>query len=154
MANFLREDKSGEETTGPNSTLNPNSYAAMAVFGTVELAVDTLHDAGFALKPAAVDELWQTFAAVIATVQNGFTGRTSMQEGMNIWLRGALRAAIKTPPCPLGGTTEDLSEWVEAITRRTRSIAVAAIRLWDGGEPSVPAQFTALTGLRKARPAA
>ena len=146
---FLREDKVYEETSGPNSTLNPNSFASMAAFGTVELAVKTLHEAGFPIRLAAVTELSQTLAAVVAKVQTGITGRVSMQEGMNSRLRGALHTAMETLPCPLGASSDELHAWTEAITRRTRSVALAAIALWDAGEPEVPEEFVALVGLRR-----
>lgn len=147
--NFLHDDKPWEEVSGPSSTLNPNSYSAQAAFGIVEIAVESLHDAGFALRPSVVSELSQTLAAVVARVQLALTGRTSMQEGMNARLRGALRTALKTLPCPVGASSEELHDWVEKITRRTNSVAAAAIALWDAGDPEVPEQFTALAGLRR-----
>lgn len=147
--NFLHDDKPWEEVSGPSSTLNPNSYSAQAAFGIVEIAVESLHEAGFALRPSVVSELSQTLAAVVARVQLALTGRTSMQEGMNARLRGALRTALKTLPCPVGASSEELHDWVEKITRRTNSVAAAAIALWDAGDPEVPEQFTALAGLRR-----
>jgi hypothetical protein len=72
-----------------------------------------------------------------------------MQDGIHARLRGALHTAMQTLPPPLGGTAGELQAWVESVTRRTRSIATAAIRLWDAGEPAVP-EFTALVGLKAA----
>jgi putative RecB family exonuclease len=120
----------------------------MAVFGVTSLAVDTLRASGFALKGTVVRELAQMLAAIIAEVQVSFTGATSYQDGMHSRLRGALRTAMDTAPCPLGGSEEELADWARLMVRRTESIASTAIDLWDRGEPAMP-EFDALTRAKK-----
>ncbi|MEJ7648612.1 MAG: PD-(D/E)XK nuclease family protein [Nakamurella sp.] len=140
---LLREDKPFEETAGPASDLNPNSYAATAVFGLVSMAVKVLESNGLPLSRSLVTEMSQAFASIVATVQTEFTGRTSFHDGMHTRLRGALHAAIESSPMPATGDPDDLTVWFESLTKRTRAIATAAISLWDQGAAEMP-ELTAL----------
>ncbi len=132
----LYEDKTWEETAGPNSDLNPNSYAAQAAFGFVGMAVHEIHTAGIQLRPETVDALAGTLQFVVGSVQEVFTGKTSLHHGLNTRLRGALHTALETMPVPFGGTDQDWETWVRRIIVRVTSIANASLRLWDNANPA------------------
>lgn len=116
-----------------NGALNPTSYSAMGVFGTVTMAVKALAEADQPMSSAAVYGLASTFASIVETVQVEFTGSSSPQEGMNTRLRGALHTSVETLPPPFGGTTPEWEKWVEKVTKRVRAIATVSVRLFDNG---------------------
>ena len=150
MTSLLREDKPWEQTAGPDGLLNPNSYSATAVFGIVEMAVELLHRAGVQLGPAVVTALSRTLAHVVLAVQRDLAGSTSYQDGVNTRLRGALRTAVATMPPPFGGDAQAWSAWVARVIRRTESIAMATVALFDD-DPADEPPYAELVGL--ARPA-
>ena len=120
--------------------LNFNSYAAGAVFGLAELAVETLHEAGVALTGQTVYALADTFATVIANVQRAIDAKVNMADGLHTRLRGALRTSLATMPVPFGSDQEAWAAWVVATERRLRAIVTVAERLWEAerdesGEP-------------------
>ncbi len=133
----LVEDKPWE-STGVNGELNPNSYAATAAFGLVSLATETLHEGGIPLSASAVDALAGTFVKVVEEVQRNLTGRTSMQDGANTRLRGALRTVITTMPLPFGKDDAAWEKWYTSAVRRVGSIADAALRLFENGADERP----------------
>ncbi len=133
----LVEDKPWE-STGVNGELNPNSYAATAAFGLVSLATETLHEGGIKLSGSAVDALAGTFAKVVEEAQRNLTGRTSMQDGANTRLRGALHTVITTLPLPFGKDEQAWEQWYTAAVRRVGSIADAALRLFENGPDERP----------------
>jgi putative RecB family exonuclease len=138
MTSLLREDKPWEQTAGPDGLLNPNSYSATAVFGIVEMAVELLYAAGVQLGSSVVTALSRTLAHVVLAMQRDLAGSTSYQDGVNTRLRGALRTAVATMPPPFGRDAQAWSAWVARVTRRTDSIAKAAVALFDddpGAEP-------------------
>lgn len=136
MSDLLHESKPYHECA--NGTLNPNSYAAIAVFGTATWAYEEIHKAGLKPNRAMIDGLAQTLAYIVAQGQEALTGAESYQEGANTRLRGALRAYIEAHPIPFGGDVASWDEWVRLGVRHTRSIADAALRLYDAdlaGQP-------------------
>ncbi len=133
----LVEDKPWE-STGVNGELNPNSYAATAVFGLVSLATETLHEGGITLSASAVDALANTFAKVVEEAQKNLTGRTSLQDGANTRLRGALHTVITTMPLPFGKDDAAWEKWYTSAVRRVGSIADAALRLFENGPEERP----------------
>jgi len=133
----LVEDKPWE-SHGVNGELNPNSYAATAAFGLVSLATETLHESGIKLSGSAVDALAGTFAKVVEEAQRNLTGRTSMQDGANTRLRGALRTVVTTLPLPFGKDEQAWEQWYTAAVRRVGSIADAALRLFENGPDERP----------------
>ena len=126
--------------------LNFSSYAAGAVFGLTELAVETLHQAGVALTGQSVYALAETFATVIANVQRVMDAKVNMAEGLHTRLRGALRTSLVTLPAPFGADQEAWAAWVAATERRLRAIVTVAERLWQAErhEPGQP--WAALAG--------
>ena len=114
--------------------LSLNSYAATAVFGTTELAVEALHDAGQPVSPATVGALASLFARVISEAQSTVTdGDRDWQSGANTRMRGALRTVIATVPIPFGASSDDWNQWSTVATRRCVSIATVALNLFNNG---------------------
>lgn len=128
---MLKEDKSWIATV--DGGLNPNSYSAMAVFGTVSLAVKRLADAAQPITGNTVSALAGTYAHIVETVQVEFTGGTSVQEGMSTRLRGALHTAIETIPEPFGGDADEWNTWVGQVSKRVRAIAKVSVALFEDG---------------------
>lgn len=131
VTKHMSEDKPWEETQN-DGTLNPNSYAATAVFGLVSLAVEVLHAHDQDVTAKNVRALSQTFDEIITEVFADF-GRSnaSFQDGLHTRLRGALRTSIETLPAPFGEGLDAWETWVGQATRRTRAIAKTAIALWE-----------------------
>ena len=145
---LLKEDKPWFETV--QGTLNPGSYAATAVFGTTTLAYEQLSKAGVALTKAAIDGLAQTFAYIVGQAQDSYTGSTSFQDSMNSRLRGALRTILDVKPLPFGGSEADWDEWVATALKHSKSIAAAALRLYDEPMPEKPWTALAIRDTEKA----
>lgn len=137
MNDLLHEDKPFYEMS--HGTLNPNSYASIAVFGTATWAYEEIFKAGMKPNKATIDGLAQTFAHIVAAGQFVLTGSDSFQEGANTRIRGALRAYIEAHPIPFGGDKATWDEWVNLGVKHVRSIAQAALRLYEAdcttGEP-------------------
>lgn len=133
---MLAEGKPWDATI--NGTLNPTSYSAIAVFGTVTMAVKALAEADQPITGTTVNALSGTFASIVEAVQVRFTGSSSPQDGMNTRLRGALHTAVETLPIPFGGTSAEWEAWVDAVTKRVSAIAKAAVRLFENGPDSQP----------------
>ena len=144
------EQKPWEETNEDGS-LNLNSYASTAAFGTVALAVETLHAAGQRMTPKTVDAFAETLALIIQHCQEALDIRPSMQDGSHTRLRGALRTSIETMPPPFGADVVAWGEWVTKTEKRILSIHKAAVRLWSaGGQDSTPWAALAVVGLAAA----
>ena len=135
--NLLQEDKPWEPRSA-NGRLNPTSYAAIGVFGVVELAAETLFESKQALTGSKVTALAGTFALVVSNAQSALTGSTNPQEGANTRIRGALRSSIKTMPLPFGGTDAEWSTWVDNATKRCIAISNVAVNLYENGIPDRP----------------
>ena len=135
---FGPEAKPTEQTASGTGDLNPNSYAAMALFGAVELAVETLESAGQKLTVSNVDAMAQTFARLVADAQEALGARPSFQDGLNSRLRGALRATLERSPVPFGQDSAAWDKWYSSVLRRLVSISQAALRLWAYDLPEKP----------------
>lgn len=133
----LQEDKPWEPKSA-NGRLNPTSYAAIGVFGVVELAVESLHSNGQSITGSKVTALAGTFATVVANAQSELTGSTDPQQGANTRLRGALRSTIKTIPLPFGEDDAAWANWVDTATRRCLAISTVAVSLYENGIPDRP----------------
>lgn len=118
--------------------LNPNAYAATAVFGLASLAVEELHKAGQAINKGNVTSLAQTFHHVVSKAQNSWTGSTSLQEGANTRMRGALRTVIETMPLPWGEDADAWASWADAAIKRSRAITTVALGLFEDGVVEEP----------------
>lgn len=129
----LYEDKPYDETA--NQDLNPNSYAATAAFDLTEKAKEALLNAGVPLTASRLSALAGTYYFIVGRVQESFTGKTSLQDGMNSRLRYLLSRHLYTDPAPLGGQAEEWQAWIAASIKRIESIAKISIALWDNGFP-------------------
>ncbi|MET4144004.1 PD-(D/E)XK nuclease family protein [Arthrobacter sp. UYCo732] len=118
--------------------LNPNSYAAMGVFGTAELAVEALHRGGLAISGSNVKALAATFQHIVASAQDSWTGSTSASDGANARMRGALRTVLATLPMPFGEDSAAWDAWVAAAIRRCKSITAVALTLFGEELPDSP----------------
>lgn len=125
--------------------LNPNSYAAMGVFGTAELAVEALHRAGLAINGSNVKALAGTFQHIVAEAQDSWTGSTSASDGANSRMRGALRTVLATMPMPFGEDSAAWDAWVSAAVRRCKSITSVALALFSEERGESP--WEALAGV-------
>ena len=123
------EDKAWIETV--DGRLNPNSYAAMGVFGLVEMAVEALIADGVRLTTTTVDAMAGAYARVIAEATTALGVPLCWSDGLNTRLRGALRTTVAGLPAPVGGTDDAWVDWTAKATRRTVAIALASVRLWD-----------------------
>lgn len=124
--------------------LNPNSYAAIGVFGTAELAVEALHRAGLTINGTNVKALAATFQHITAEAQEHWTGSTSASDGANSRMRGALRTVLATMPIPFGADAAAWGAWVAAAIRRCQSITSVALHLFN--EERMDAPWEALAG--------
>ena len=139
------------EETNPDGSLNLNSYASTAAFGTVELAVESLHAAGQRITSQTVDAFAETLALVIQRCQEALDVRPSMQDGSHTRLRGALRTSIETMPAPFCQDASAWAEWVKRTEKRVLSIHGAALRLWStGGQDPEPWMALAVASLEAA----
>jgi putative RecB family exonuclease len=135
---FGPDVKPSEQVADGSGQLNPNSYSATALFGTVEMAVEAIESTGQKLSPATVDALAQTFARLVADAQTALGARVSYQDGLNTRLRGALRATLGHLPVPFGQDVAAWEAWYAAVLRRIVSIARAVLRLWSSELPEKP----------------
>ena len=127
------EGKPFEEVTPDSAELNPNSYAAIASFGLVTMAVEALHDANQPLAVRSIKALSRTFADLVGAVSAELDYRPSFQAGMHVRLRGALHVCLRLAPPPFGDDAEAWGAWAATTRRRMRAIAEAAFELWEGG---------------------
>lgn len=125
--------------------LNPNSYAAMGVFGTAELAVEALHRGGLPINGSNVKALATTFQHIVAEAQDHWTGSTSAADGANSRMRGALRTVLATLPMPFGEDAAAWDAWVAAAIRRCKSITAVALHLFS--EERTESPWEALAGV-------
>lgn len=127
------------DETNPDGSLNLNSYASTAAFGTVELAVETMYAAGEKILPKTVDAFSETLALIVQHCQELLDVQPSMQNGSHTRLRGALRTSIVTLPPPFGGNVDAWATWAKKTEKRVLSIHAAALRLWSvGGQAADP----------------
>ena len=139
------------EETNSDGSLNLNSYASTAAFGTVELAVESLHADGQRITAQTVDAFAETLAFIIQRCQEALDVRPSMQDGSHTRLRGALRTSIETMPAPFGKDAAAWAEWVKRTEKRVLSIHGAALRLWStGGQDAEPWTALAVAALEVA----
>lgn len=127
-----RETKPWEGVT-VDGHLSMASYAATAVFGVTELAVESLHGAGQQISPKAVKALTHVLASVVLDAQEAITHSRDWQDGANTRMRGALRTVLETVPLPFGRDEDAWSDWQTRATRRCVSIAQVALDLFDTG---------------------
>lgn len=130
------EDKVWEETV--NGELNPNSYAAIAVFGTASLALEELTKAGIEPKGSLVSALNFTFLSIVAEAQFHWTGSRSLQAGASTRLRGVLRSVIQSLPLPFGQDEAAWDAWADAALRRTKAMTTVALKGWGEETPERP----------------
>ena len=115
--------------TYDNGVLNPNSYAAQAVYSLVTIATGELHKAGQPITGATVSALSETLGVVVRDVAAKLNVDASLQSGSHSRIRHALYTALETLPLPWGPDLDAWATWADALTRRTFGIAVAANKL-------------------------
>jgi hypothetical protein len=133
MSTFT-ESKPWEEVDPTTGTLNQNSYAATAVWGLVELAVETLHANDLPITPTNVRAMSRILTGICADVQKTLRPDSSvaLQEGSHQRVRGAVRTALSTlPQPPFGQDNAAWIAWVDKVTKRTIGIARIANELWQ-----------------------
>ncbi|MFC8190825.1 hypothetical protein ACFUMH_04075 [Cellulomonas sp. NPDC057328] len=114
--------------------LDLNSYAATAVFGVTELAVETISRDGVPVTAASVRALTAVFGRVVLESQAQVThGDRDWQAGANTRMRGTLRTVVTTMPLPWGGDKRAWCEWGRAATGRCTAIARIALGLFADG---------------------
>ncbi|ACV79058.1 RecB family exonuclease [Nakamurella multipartita] len=146
MGALLYEDKPFLEVPESRDTLNPNSFAAIGVFGIVSMTVEQLSKAGLPLTARRVRGLARLFGSIVAEVQRDYTGSTNWQQGMNTRARGALHTTVDSLPVPLTGTADDLRGWHEAARKRVAAICRFSVELWDDGEATFDGDYAAVVG--------
>lgn len=125
---FGRELKPWEDTS-PGDKPNPAGYDSIGAFGLVSIAVEELHKAGIDLTGKRVKALSETFASIVADVQEEVAGSKNLGAGANTRLRGALRTSLATLPVPFGQDEDAWDKWAANLKRRTKSQATVAVHL-------------------------
>ncbi|HLS03054.1 MAG TPA: PD-(D/E)XK nuclease family protein, partial [Beutenbergiaceae bacterium] len=133
-------DGEGRPYEGPSKDgrLDPNSYAATAVFGVVAKAVEVLGKASVRLTRGTINAFAGTLAHIILTAQEEMTGDRDWYAGANTRLRGALWSVLEISPAPFGQDGQAWRTWVEQSTKRCVAIAKSAVEVYSGdhtGEP-------------------
>ena len=144
MGALLYEDKPFLEVAEHRDTLNPNSFAAIGVFGLVSMTVEELAKAGLPLTARRVRGLARLLGSIVAEVQRDHTGSTNWQQGMNTRARGALRTTVESLPVPLTGTAEELRDWHDAARKRVAASCRFSVELWDEGEATFDGDYAAI----------
>lgn len=113
--------------------LSPSSYSATAVFGLVELAVETLHGGGYEITPSNVGELTKLFARVTVKAHVEFGSGGGWASALHTRLRGALRTALRVLPHPDVSDMpmdQDMRDWETDLLGLVRSITKTAAWLY------------------------
>lgn len=131
---FGTDDKAWLQTSEADGHLNPNSYSAIALFGFVDLAIETIEASGAKPTTQVVDALAQTFARIVSDAQVLLGARPSYQEGLNTRLRGSLRSALDHMAVPLGADAATWEAWHAQVVRRIVASARAVLRIWSTTE--------------------
>jgi putative RecB family exonuclease len=130
--------------THVDSSLNGNSFAAIAAFGLTERAVIELSKAGQPVMPTSVRGLVLTYASIVQSIQFELSGTSSASEGINCRVRGALFASIETIPAPWGQPLDQWNAWAESVKKRTRAVSNVALTLVSLGTDIPDAPWAAL----------
>lgn len=138
------------EESNYDGSLNPNSYAATAAFGTTALAVEVTHKHGALISRSGVIGLAQTFAKIVAEQQMRLGGSTGMQDGLHTRLRGVLRTALDVTPPPFGQDLAAWDQWYASINARVAFIADTSFALWNGRSALPEKPYSALAGAASA----
>ncbi|KYH43888.1 PD-(D/E)XK nuclease family protein [Branchiibius sp. NY16-3462-2] len=135
----------GQTVPGTGSTLNPNSYAAIAAMTSTTMALDALHaydvQNGTALagNVSAIRSLGLTFASLFATVQTNLGLRASMQDGSNTRLRAAMHSVLAIQPPPLHSADKsDWEAWSALAVRRLEVLFKVSAEIWEAGIVAEP----------------
>tara|TARA_R110002051_G_scaffold314950_5_gene392697 strand:- start:22956 stop:24626 length:1671 start_codon:yes stop_codon:yes gene_type:complete len=131
--------------THVETSLNGNSFAAIAAFDFTERAVSELAKAGQAVTPAAVKGLAHTYAIIVQTIQAELANSQSYSEGINCRIRSALATSIDTIPAPWQQPLEQWNAWAESVTKRTRAISNVALALVTLGSEIPASPWAALS---------
>lgn len=124
----MSEDKPWEEY-GNDSTLNGNSYASTALFGTSTWAAELMHEHDIAMHKTTLHSIAHLLADIITEIQESLTGRRAWMDGTNTRVRGVLRAVVCTVPPPFGEDAEQWQTWRTAVVKRSKAICGTAMRL-------------------------
>lgn len=120
--------------------LAPSSYAATALFGIVELAVETLHEHGYDLSSRRVGQYSQLFARILIRAQVELGEGGAWASALNTRLRGALRTAIRIIPFDESdqeSTDLSMQAWEEELYALVVSIAKTAAWLYARGPEKI-----------------
>ena len=124
-----------------DNSLNPNSYASMAVFGLTELAIEKLvKEYGNGIGLGHIRALTAVFAKVVNRAFYEITGKRDGDRNVSIWqtgistrIRGALRTVLTNyDDLPLlGGSDERWEDWTNKTVKRIVAIAKIAVETWE-----------------------
>lgn len=142
------KDKVPYDEFMPNSDeLNPNSYAAVAVFDVTEIALTRLvKEFGTGISVGQIRSLSAVFAQIVNRAFFEITGKRDGDNGVSIWqtgvstrIRFALRTVLNTyDDIPiLGGSDEHWEDWIEKTVRRITAIARIAVGIWETDQTEV-----------------
>lgn len=148
--NTWDEDKPWVETigTGKNKRINPNAYAATAVFGLATRALSDINRynksvAGepvdpFPVNRTSVESLARTYAVVITDVQEELSGEVDWSAGLNTRLRSALFTATELHVPPFGGSLDDWDSWVERVKKNMHLLMEIGEGIYDEPDEDDP----------------
>ena len=126
---FLRGEDSPWNTSR-GGQLNPNSYASMGLFGSVDFAVKHLTAREYPATKTTVIALANTVTSVVGSAQQALFATTDPGAGSNTRLRATFYNAVDNGmQPPLGGTPDEWSTWATRMSNRLRVVSLIAGRL-------------------------
>lgn len=121
-----------------NGDLDPNSYAATALFGLTGMAVEILGKADVRLTKSAIRAFSGTLAHIVLAAQEDMVGEEDWYTGANTRIRGALRSVLDVSPPPFGGDASAWKQWVNRSVKRCVAIAETVVEIHQGDHLDKP----------------
>lgn len=115
--------------------LYPTSeYAAMNVFGLVDVATAHLDEKGQALSPASISAFSAVLAGVITRASNTLFGQAAWEHGKLTRIEFGVKSALRLRPAPFGGDVADWAKWQTGIEGLVVAKAGVALNLLAANE--------------------
>lgn len=116
---------------GAEPATNLASYGVQAAFSFQSMALRHLFELDAPIDEATQSALAETFAMIIADVQNEIVHTTRLQHGIHPRLRGLLVTILRATPFPIGQPLTVVDDWIIATKRAIWVGARHAVDLYD-----------------------